>query len=169
MNHLYHIQEPSNQVLYDLKWYQKYDRLKLKSLNESWTFNFDLSYLWYPLMYRVIQYLIEKLLDMVKIFQVRLVVAALLASVRASWKVTIYYINGALLKLIHYTLYVTEKCSIFTSPQWLSIFSQYNRITIVYQDIGKIRIQKYIKKKEKNRNVYWGLGFFQGQHCKKNW
>ena len=35
-----------------------------------------------------------------------LVVAALLASVRASWKVPIYYLNGALLKLNRYALYL---------------------------------------------------------------
>ena len=58
----------NNMTLY-LKWYQKYDKSKLKSLNlfnEIWTFNFDLSYFWFPLSYRVIQYLIWKLSDMVK-------------------------------------------------------------------------------------------------------
>ena len=35
-------------------------------LNKSWTINFDLSYFWYPLSYRVIQYLIWKLSDMIK-------------------------------------------------------------------------------------------------------
>ena len=91
-----------------LEWSQKYDKLKLKSLNllnKSRFFNFDLSYFWYPLGYRVLQDLIGKLLDMVKMGQESLVVAALLASVRASWKVTIYYINGALLILNRYALY----------------------------------------------------------------
>ena len=49
--------------------------------------------------YRVIQYLIWKLSDMVFMRQEGLAEVVLLASVRASWKVTIYYINGALLKL----------------------------------------------------------------------
>ena len=49
----------------------------------------------------VIQYLIGKLSDMVKMGQDSLVVAALLASV---W--TIYYMNGALLILNRYALYV---------------------------------------------------------------
>ena len=56
--------------------------------------------------YTVIQYLIKKLSDMVKMGQYSLVVAALLASVKASWKVAIYYINGALLILNHYALYI---------------------------------------------------------------
>ena len=91
-----------------LKGLQKYNLSKLKllnSLNVSRTFNFDLSYFWYPFRYRVIQYLIGKLSDMVKMGQDSLVVAALLASVRTSWKVTIYYINGALLILNRYALY----------------------------------------------------------------
>ena len=47
-----------------LKGYKRYDRSKLKSLNllnKSWTFNFDLSYFWYPLRKRVTQCLIGKL------------------------------------------------------------------------------------------------------------
>ena len=53
-----------------LKGYQKYDRSKSKSLNllnKSWTFDFEFMYFWYPLRYKVIQYLIGKLSDMVKI------------------------------------------------------------------------------------------------------
>ena len=90
-----------------LKGHQKYDRSKLKVqllLSKFRLFNFDLSYLLYPLRYRVTQYLIRKLLDMVKMGQESLVAAALLASFRASLKVIIYYINGALLKLNHYAL-----------------------------------------------------------------
>ena len=90
-----------------LKWYQKYHRSNLKSLNllnKSWTFNFDLSYFWYSLRYRIIQYLIGKLSDMVKIDEDSSFMAALLASVRVSWKVTICYINGALLILNWYPL-----------------------------------------------------------------
>ena len=49
-------------------------------------FNFDLSYLLYPLRYRVAQYLIRKLLDMVKMGIEGLAVAALLISVKASQK-----------------------------------------------------------------------------------
>ena len=73
-------------ILY-LKGYQKYDRLKLKIqllLSKFRLFNFDLSYFWYQLRFRVIQYLNGKLSDMVKIGQEGLVVAALLASVRTS-------------------------------------------------------------------------------------
>ena len=42
---------------------------------------------------------------MVKMGQESLVVAALLKFARTSWKVTIYYINGALFKLNCYKLY----------------------------------------------------------------
>ena len=90
-----------------LKGYKKYNRSKLKVqllLSEFRLFNFDLLYFWYQLRYLVIQYLIGKLSDMVKMDKKGLVVAALLASVRTSWKVTIYYINRALLKLNRYTL-----------------------------------------------------------------
>ena len=45
---------------------------------------------------------------MVKMGQDSLVVAALLASVRESCKVTIYYINGALLILFHNPLYMSK-------------------------------------------------------------
>ena len=51
------------------KRYKKYSRSKLKSLNSlnrSRTFNFDMSYFLYLFRYRVIQYLIGKLLDIVK-------------------------------------------------------------------------------------------------------
>ena len=47
-------------------------------------------------MYGVIQYLVKKLLDMVKMGLNGFVVTALLVSVRTSLKVTIYYINWAL-------------------------------------------------------------------------
>ena len=50
------------------------------------------------------QYLIWKLLDIVKNREEGLIVAALLASVMASWKVAIYYINESLLKLNRYAL-----------------------------------------------------------------
>ena len=52
-----------------LKGHQKYDRSKLKVqllLSKFRLFNFDLSYLLYPLRYKVTQYLIRKLSDMVK-------------------------------------------------------------------------------------------------------
>ena len=55
-------------ILY-LKGHQKYDRLKLKSLNllnKSWILNFYFMDFRYPLRYKVIQYLIRKLSDMVK-------------------------------------------------------------------------------------------------------
>ena len=51
-----------------LKGLKKYNRLKLKllhSINKSRTFNFELSYFEYLFRYRVIQYLIGKLSDMV--------------------------------------------------------------------------------------------------------
>ena len=49
--------------------------------------------------YRVKQYLIGKLLNMVTIRQEGSVVTALLAIIRMSLKMTVYYINGALLIL----------------------------------------------------------------------
>ena len=52
----------------------------------------------------VIQYLIRRFSDVVKLGQESLLVAVLLVSVRASLKVIIYYINRALLKLNCYTL-----------------------------------------------------------------
>ena len=58
--------------------------------NKSWTFKFHFSQFWYPFVC-----LIWKLSDMVNMRQEVLVVAALLASVRMSWKVQIYYINRA--------------------------------------------------------------------------
>ena len=90
-----------------LKGYKRYERSKLKSLdllNKSGTFNFDLSYLLYPLRYKVTQYLIRKLSDMVKMGIEGLAVVALLISVKASQKLKIYYINRALSKLICYAL-----------------------------------------------------------------
>ena len=66
-----------------LKGYQKYNRSKLKSLDllyKSWSFNFDLTYFWYPLRYKVIPYLVEKLSDMVKKAQEGLLVSAFLSS-----------------------------------------------------------------------------------------
>ena len=71
--------------------------------------NFDLLYFWYHLRCRVIQYLIRKLSEMVKMGQEGLVVAALLGLVRISWKVTIYNINRALLKLTRYALQAMTK------------------------------------------------------------
>ena len=67
-------------------------------------FNFDLSYLLYTLRYKVTQYLIRKLLDMVKMGIEGLAVAALLILVKASQKLKIYYINRALSKLNCYAL-----------------------------------------------------------------
>ena len=54
--------------------------------------------------YRVTQYLIRKLSDMVKMGIEGLAVAALLISVKASQKLKIYYINRALSKLNCYAL-----------------------------------------------------------------
>ena len=70
-----------------LKGSQKYDRsmLKVQLLSSKFRlFDFDLLYFCYPLRYRVIQYLIRKLSDMVKMDQEGLVVAAFLISVMAS-------------------------------------------------------------------------------------
>ena len=70
-----------------LKGYQKYDRSKLKILllsSEFRSFNFDLSYFSSPFRYRVIQYLIVKLSDMVKMIQEGKVVAAPSTSIRIS-------------------------------------------------------------------------------------
>ena len=91
-----------------LKGHQKYDRSKLKVqllLSKFRLFNFDLSYLLHPLRYKVTQYLIRKLSDMVKMGIEGLAVAALLISVKASQKLKIYYINRALSKLNCYALY----------------------------------------------------------------
>ena len=54
-----------------LKGYQKYDRSKFKHLNSNKSRIFN------PIRYRVIQYLFGKLLDMVKMGQEGLVMAAL--------------------------------------------------------------------------------------------
>ena len=94
-----------------LKEYQKYDRSKLKVqllLSKFRLFNFDLLHFWLPLRYRVTQYLIRKFSDMVKMGQEGLVVAALLVSVKSSWKLKIYYINRAMSKLNCYTLYTND-------------------------------------------------------------
>ena len=87
-------------------------QIKVEHLNllKSRTFKFDMSYFWYPLNYRVIQYLIWKDLDMVKMSQEESVVAAPLAYVRTSWKLTIYYINGVLLILFCKPLYLLCWC-----------------------------------------------------------
>ena len=103
-----------------LKGHQKYDRSKLKVqllLSKFRLFNFDLSYLLYPLRYKVTQYLIRKLSDMVKMGIEGLAVAALLISVKASQKLKIYYINRALSKLNCYALYKAK-----------SFFYQFNTI-----------------------------------------
>ena len=47
----------------------------------------------YPMRYRVIQYLIRKLLEVITTRQECLALAALLKFVRMSWKVPTYYIN----------------------------------------------------------------------------
>ena len=102
-----------------LKGHQKYDRSKLKVqllLSKFRLFNFDLSYLLYPLRYKVTQYLIRKLSDMVKMGIEGLAVAALLISVKASQKLKIYYINRALSKLNCYALYVYDISSIVNCP-----------------------------------------------------
>ena len=108
-----------------LKGHQKYDRSKLKVqllLSKFRLFNFDLSYLLYPLRYRVTQYLIRKLLDMVKMGIEGLAVAALLISVKASQKLKIYYINRALSKLNCYALYLVDlytlHLSMYDAQSW---------------------------------------------------
>ena len=58
----------------------------------------------------VLQYLTGKFSDKVKMGQEGLVVAALLASIWTTWKVSIYYINGGLLKLNRNALYVMYSC-----------------------------------------------------------
>ena len=64
---------------------------------------------WYPLSSRAIQYFIGKLLDMVKMGQEKLLLAALLISVKASWKLKYYYIDRALSKLNCYPLHENPK------------------------------------------------------------
>ena len=105
LNHLSHIWEPSYEVLYEPEaskiWQVKLLWSQVKS------FNFDQLYFWSPFRYRVILYLIRKLLDMVNMIQEGKVVAALSTSIRTSWKVGIYYINWALLILKWKPLYCT--------------------------------------------------------------
>ena len=70
-----------------LKGYQKYNRSKLKVLllsSEFRSFNFDLSYFSSPFRYRVIQHLIGKLSDMVKMIKESKVVVATSTSIRMS-------------------------------------------------------------------------------------
>ena len=77
---------------------------------------------WYPLRYTVIHYLIGKVSGMEKMSQENSVVAALLASVRTSWKVTIHYINGALLILFHKPLYVDRNLASIKNYFFLPMF-----------------------------------------------
>ena len=73
-------------ILY-LKGYQKYKRSKLKVLlllSEFRSFNFDLLYFLSPFSYRVIQYIIGELSDVVKMIQEGKVVAALSISIKRS-------------------------------------------------------------------------------------
>ena len=124
-----------------LKGHQKYNRSKLKVqllLSKFRLFNFDLSYLLYPLRYKVTQYLIRKLSDMVKMGIEGLAVAALLISVKASQKLKIYYINRALSKLNCYALYHSytsiQKISttIFTSTKEIHEYNGYVQATTLY-------------------------------------
>ena len=46
---------------------QSWNKSKSILLYKSWTFKYDFIYFWYPLRYKVIQYLIGKLSKMVKI------------------------------------------------------------------------------------------------------
>ena len=115
------------------------------ALNKSWTFNFDLSYFWYPLRYRVIQYLIHETIGPSR--------GKLLASVRA-----FYHINGALLKLIRYTL-----CFIFAY--------QSNSIPLYGNSISRIMLYTY-NNNAMNDNFQMNAGDFLvptadyfAQHC----
>ena len=96
----------SNEVHYEpfLKEYKDTTSQSLNSYFYKASLN-DLSYSFYLFRTRVIQYLIRKLLDMVKMGIEGLAVAALLISVKASQKLKIYYINRALSKLNCYALY----------------------------------------------------------------
>ena len=60
---------------------------------KSRNFNVDLLYFQYPFKYRIIKFLIWKLLDMANMRLEGSLVAAFLASDRTSWKVTIYHIR----------------------------------------------------------------------------
>ena len=107
-----------------LKRYQKYDRSKLKNLlllSEFRSFNFDILYIWSPFRYKVIQYLIGKLLDMVQMIQEGKVVAALSTSIRTSWKTRIYFINRAVwFSIWHTTVYLLQLLWLhqFSRKQW---------------------------------------------------
>ena len=62
----------------------------------------------------VIQYLISKLPNMIFMREESLFVVALLASVRTSWKVTIYYINRALFIPNRAALYTSDFVTMWT-------------------------------------------------------
>ena len=94
--------------------------------------------------YRVIQYLIGKLSDMIKMGQESLVVATLLASVSASWKVTIYYINEALLKLNRYALYISEKIKFHKSVSLCAALLACFRVSIYIEWTTRYQIKLLI-------------------------
>ena len=77
-----------------LKGHQSYSRSKFKLtnlLNENRSFNFDLPYFWYPLRYRIMQYLISKLTLVVNMSQEGQGMAKLLSCVKLSSKSQFYY------------------------------------------------------------------------------
>ena len=92
--------------------FKKYHWSKFKVLlllREFRSFYFDWLYFWSPFWYKVIQYLIGKLLDIVKMIQEGKVVAAPSTSIRISWKAGIYFINGTLIIFNLAPLYVERE------------------------------------------------------------
>ena len=79
-------------------------------------------YFWYPFRYKVIQYLIRKLLNMVKMTQEGLLVAVIIASVRMSWKVPIYYKEVPTKRVF---------CSIFKNNRQITNFYSYFTVDMV--------------------------------------
>ena len=74
--------------------------------------------------YRVKQYLIRKLSDMVKMGNEGLAVAALLISVKAFQKLKIYYISRALSKLNCYAVYLKFKLNFCKAPKLNILFTR---------------------------------------------
>ena len=102
-----------------------------------------------------VQYLIWKVSDMVKMNLEDSVVAALLASVRTSWKATIYYINRALLILFWKSLYVHMYRILYSVTHPTK--------SIVYN--SRIRGKLELKGIKMDRNKWLAeVGFFGGHY-----
>ena len=122
-----------------LKRHNKYGMSKLKHLNflnKARNFNFDLTKFWYPSRYRVICYLIGNLLLVIKTVKKSKLK-------HHSWKIPICYINGALLILNCYELYI----------KWWQCSSDKNHETI--QDTSSLHmVDKIDVVKRKKRPLF---------------